>query len=117
MDLLGTFFAISLITQLLHSIEELSTGFNKSWYLFKMPFRTFLIFEIIFSLFWLLVLALKGLPLRSYLQSFFLVLMFANGIQHIVWWGVAKKYVPGLVTAFVHIGVFFVFYYSLVFGL
>lgn len=112
---LETFFLLSLLTQVLHSVEELSQGFHKNWYLFKMSFRTFLIFEALFTLFWGLVLMFKDFPARPYLQSFFLVLMFANGIQHIVWAGVAKKYIPGLITAFAHITIFLVFYFKTIF--
>ncbi len=109
---LELFFALSLLVQLIHSIEELSTGFHKKWYLRQIPFRLFLAFELVFSLFWILIFFLKYFPYRPELQAFFLVLMFANGIQHIVWWGNVKKYVPGLVTAFLHVAVFLVFYFK-----
>jgi hypothetical protein len=112
MDLLQQFFLLSLLVQLIHSIEELSTGFHKKWYLFKMPFWIFLAFELSFSAFWIMVLLLPNLPHKVYLQEFFLVLMFANGIQHLVWWGNAKKYIPGLITAPIHILVFLIFYFK-----
>ncbi|MEK7156471.1 MAG: HXXEE domain-containing protein [Patescibacteria group bacterium] len=105
------FFAISLFIQLAHSAEELSTGFHRKWYLFTMPFKTFLLFEIVFSAFWIAVLILS-FPNKEFLQLLFLALMFANGVQHIVWWGVAKQYVPGLMTAPLHIAVFLIFYFS-----
>lgn len=110
MDLLQQFFLLSLLVQLVHSFEELSTGFHKKWYLFKMPFRVFFAFELSFSVFWIIVLLLSDFPYRIYLQVFFLALMFANGVQHLVWWGTTKKYVPGLITAPVHILVFLIFY-------
>lgn len=91
--------------QLLHSLEELSTGFHKKWYLFKMPFWVFLTFEIFFNLFWGIVLFLQNFPFREGFLAFFIILMFANGAQHTIWWRFAKKYVPGLITAFVHIAV------------
>jgi len=106
---LELFFILSLLVQLAHSAEELLMEFHKKWYLFKMPFWVFLLFEAIFSSFWVLVLVMNNFPYRTELQIFFLALMFANGIQHIVWWGNTKKYVPGLVTAFLHIFVFLVF--------
>lgn len=108
--MLEAFFVVSLATQLAHSAEELSTGFHKKWYLMKIPFKFFLLFEIVFSIFWITVLLLENFPYRDNLQGFFLVLMFANGVQHIVWWGMVKQYVPGLVTAFVHVAIFLVFY-------
>jgi hypothetical protein len=100
MNHLSFFYTLILVVQLLHSVEELSTGFHKKWYLFKMPFSTFLLFELLFSSFWILVLLIQDFPYRTLLQAFFLVLMFANGVQHIVWWGSVKKYVPGLINAF-----------------
>jgi len=112
--MLEQFFIISLLVQLVHSIEELTTGFHKKWYLFKMPFSVFLSFEILFSLFWIFIF-FSSIPYRENLQAFFLVLMFANGIQHLIWWGWEKKYIPGLITAFAHIAVFLVFYFKIIF--
>ena len=105
------YYFLILGVQLIHSIEELSSGFHKKWYLFKMSFSTFLIFEISFSLFWIIIGLYGDFPFRNYLQAFFLILMFANGVQHIVWAGFAKKYVPGLVTAPLLILVFLLFYF------
>jgi hypothetical protein len=115
MNLLEQFALISFMVQLIHSSEELLMGFHKKWYLFKMPFRVFIIFEICFSLFWGMVVFNKSFPSRSGLLAFFLALMFANGVQHVVWFGWAKKYVPGLITAPVHILVFLIFYYQVLF--
>lgn len=113
MELLEQFYILSLLVQIIHSLEELSTGFHKKWYLFKMSFRSFLVFELLFSAFWILVLLLPSFPFRTLLQEFFLVLMFANGIQHLVWYGTVKKYVPGLISAPIHVIVFLVFYFRL----
>lgn len=112
MNLLEQFFTISLLIQVIHAIEELTTGFNKKWYAFKIPFWVFLAFEIIFEGFWIAVWLLQDFPNRTLLQAFFLALMFANGVQHIVWAGNVKKYVPGLITAPVHIIVFLVYYFK-----
>ncbi|OGH20775.1 MAG: hypothetical protein A3D74_05630 [Candidatus Levybacteria bacterium RIFCSPHIGHO2_02_FULL_37_13] len=101
-----------LLVQILHSVEELSTGFHKKWYFTKLSFKTFLIFEIIHNLFWSLVVFIKDFPYRSELLLFFIALMFANGVQHIVWFGFKKKYVPGLITAPIHIVLFFIFYFQ-----
>lgn len=101
-----------LIIQLIHSVEELSTGFHKEWYLTKLSFNTFLIFEIIHNTFWSSVVLIKNFPYRHELLLFFIALMFANGIQHIVWFGFKKKYVPGLVTAPIHIVLFSLFYFQ-----
>jgi hypothetical protein len=100
--------------QIAHSIEELSTGFNEKWYLAKLSFNTFLTFEIFHNLFWALVVFIKDFPARNQLILFFIALMFANGIQHIVWFGFKKKYVPGLVTAPIHLILFFIFYFQFI---
>lgn len=116
MELLEQFFIASLLVQLAHSTEELTTKFHKKWYLVKMPLRAFLLFELAFSGFWIFILFNKSFPSREYFQLFFLILMFANGIQHVVWFGVAKKYVPGLITAPVHIIIFSIFYFIALFN-
>lgn len=106
-----TFASLMYLVQVCHSVEELSTGFHKKWYLFKMPFNIFLTFEILHNIFWGLVIFTNFIPFKEMLTAFFIALMFANGIQHLVWFGVEKKYVPGLVTAPIHIIVFLVFYF------
>lgn len=111
MQHLETFYIISLITQLFHSVEELSTGFHKKWYLSTMPFWVFLLFEVVFSLFWIGVYLYKDFPYREALQISFLILMFINGIQHVIWWRFKKKYVPGLITAFLHVLIVSIFYF------
>ena len=77
-----------------------------------MPFWVFLTFEILFEGFWIVVLLESSFPNRTSLQLLFLVLMFANGVQHIVWFGAVKKYVPGLITAPMHIVAFLLFYFE-----
>lgn len=116
MSLIEQFFVISLFAQFTHAVEELLTGFHKKWYLFKMPFGIFLLFEIVFEVFWIAIWLSPNFPNRIYFESFFMVLMFANGIQHVVWAGNVKKYVPGLVTAPVHIVVFLIFYFRFLFS-
>lgn len=115
MGLLEQFFAISLLVQVVHATEELSTGFYKKWYAFKMPFWMFLLFELIFEGFWITVYLLQNFPNRSSLQAVFLALMFMNGIQHLVWAGNVKKYVPGLITGPAHIIVFLTYYFKTIF--
>lgn len=105
-----SFYIYVLCLQIVHSLEELTTGFHKRWYLFKMPFWVFLLFEIIFTSFWILILLNPGFPNRELFQKIFVLLMFANGIQHLVWFGVEKKYVPGLITAPIHVLLFSYFY-------
>ena len=113
MTTLEQFFAIMLGVQFLHSIEELSHNFHARFPLFKMTFRFFLSFEILFFTTFLLVYLLPDLAYRSALMSFFIVLMFANGIWHITWLGIAKKYVPGIVTAPIFVIVFLAYFFNL----
>ena len=108
------FATLFLLVQLFHSVEELSTGFHKRWYLTKLSFKTFLIFEIIHNLFWTGVVLIKSVPYRKELLFFFFALMFVNGVQHIVWFGFKKKYVPGLITAPIHIVLFLFFYFQFI---
>lgn len=110
MSTLEQFAIASFIVQICHSVEELSTGFHRKWYLFKMPFWLFLAFEVSFTAFWAFVLLSPGFPYRLLLLYFFIALMLANGIQHIVWWLFVKRYVPGLITAPVHIIAALLFY-------
>ena len=93
---------IAFLIQVTHSIEELVTGFHKKWYLFKMPFFVFFLFEIGFTFFWFLVIFTSYFS-NEKLLLFYILLMFANAIQHLVWFGINKKYVPGLVTALFHL--------------
>ncbi|MBI5448808.1 HXXEE domain-containing protein [Candidatus Gottesmanbacteria bacterium] len=115
MSPLEQFFTISLLVQIAHATEELSTGFHKKWYVIKVPLEVFLAFEVVFECFWIAVWLFQDFPSRAYLQTFFLALMFANGVQHIVWAGNVKKYVPGLVTAPVHCVVFLMFYFKFIY--
>jgi hypothetical protein len=115
MSLIGQFFIVSMLVQIAHSIEEITTGFHKKWYLLKMPLWVFLTLEIIFESFWIGVWLWQSFPFRVQFQAFFLILMFANGIQHVVWTGSTKKYVPGLVTAVIHIILFTIFYFKILF--
>lgn len=110
MDNIELFAYIVFGIQFFHSIEELLTGFHKKWYLVKLPFNAFLLFEICFTIFWGIILYFEAIPIRYELLAFYLILMFANGVQHVVWWGSEKKYVPGLYTAILHILVFLIFY-------
>lgn len=77
-----------------------------------MSFKTFLAFEAFFQGFFLFVLFQKSLPSREMLMHVFALLMFANGLWHIVWLGIVKKYVPGVITAPLHLITFLVFYFT-----
>ena len=113
--MLETFFAIMMAIQFFHSIEELSNKFHEKFPLLKMSFRFFLTFEISFFVFWLLVFFAEQFPFRDYLMAFFIILMFTNGVWHIVWWGITRKYVPGLVTAPFFVITFLIFYFKILF--
>lgn len=113
--MLETTFTILLGIQFFHSIEELSTKFHERFPLFKMKWQTFLLFEIIFLSFFLSVLLFENLANRDVWMAIFTILMFANGLWHIVWWGIEKKYVPGLCTAPLFIITFLIFYFKTLF--
>lgn len=118
MPSLESYYIFFLGLQFAHSIEELTMGFHAKFPGLKMTFRFFLAFEICFFMFWLLILAFRGFPFREYLMAFFIALMFANGVWHIVWFWFfekAKKYVPGLITAFPIVFVFLVYFFKLIF--
>lgn len=92
--------------QVLHSIEELSSGFHKKWFYRKLSWRFFLTFEILHNLFWAAVILTPSMPYGNLLMAVFALLMFANGIEHVVWYMWKKSYVPGLATAPLHIALF-----------
>lgn len=98
------------VVQLIHSIEELSTGFHKKWYLFKMPFWVFLTFEIVFNIFWAVAIFSNVLPNKNTLLLVLVSLMTLNGLQHVIWALLSKKYVPGLYTAPLHLGLISIFF-------
>ncbi len=110
---LEIFFLAFLCIQLIHSIEELTTGFHRNFPLFKMPMWVFVVFEILFQGFFWLVFLNESCAGRDVLAHVFALLMFANGLWHMVWWGVVKKYVSGLITAPILVVTFIVFYFSM----
>ncbi len=81
-----------------------------------MTFRFFLAFEITFFSFWTVVYFMT-IPAREYLMAFFILLMFANGIWHITWYGIVKRYVPGLITAPLFVIVFVYYYFYAIFAI
>lgn len=91
------------VVQLTHSIEELVTGFPQRWFFRKLDPKGFLVFEIFHNAFWGIVIATPAFPLRAQLLGLFVLLMFANGVEHIVWALWKKRYVPGLLTAPLHV--------------
>jgi hypothetical protein len=102
MENIITFFAISCAIQIFHSLEEIVMRFEKFWPLWKMKRVTFISFEILFSLLFLYVL-LFAPTYQLIFAKLFLLTMFANGVWHIFWGWSDRKYVPGLVTAPLHI--------------
>lgn len=98
--------------QLLHSVEELTNGFHEKWFFMKLSYRFFLTFEIFHNLFWASVILVPVFPLRMPLLALFTLLMFANGVEHVVWAMWKRKYVPGLVTAMFHVALFCVYFIS-----
>ena len=113
MTQLEYYFLILLIIQVVHSLEELIMGFHQKFPILKMSFRFFLSFEVLFLAFWVLVFVYSGFPFRNGLLYLYNIMMFANGIWHLFWWGMEKKYVPGIATAPLFILVFLAFYFEI----
>jgi hypothetical protein len=107
---LDIWYLLFVITQLIHSQEEIHTGFYKKSQIFGMSKKLFITFEIVFSLFILLFVFFKEIPFNTIWKHVFILLMFANGIEHFLWFLKEKKYVPGVVTAFIAL-IMFIFYY------
>jgi len=113
--MLESFFLFMLGWQFIHSVEEVLAGFHKKFPLFRMSLGTFIFFEVLFQgLFWIVNFT-PLFPYRAFLMGFFVVLMFANGLWHMVWWGIEKGYVPGLITAPMFVVVFLIFYFQVLF--
>lgn len=102
MEILMQAFGISCAVQVIHSLEEIFTRFEKRWPLWRMNRVTFVSFEIFFTALFLSVFFIKPAFGETFAKAFLLV-MFANGIWHIFWAWSEKRYVPGLVTAPLHI--------------
>lgn len=84
----------------------------------KLSAQAFALFEVFFQLFWFLPFVFSKFPGRETMLWFFPLLMFANGVWHVVWFGFfekGKKYVPGLLTAPVFIFVFIAFYLEILY--
>lgn len=111
--MLEKFFLFLLGLQMLHSLEEITNSFHKKFPLFKMKRSTFILFEIGFMLFWVIVYFSNPSTTRTYLMGIFSLLMFANGIWHMVWWALEKKYVPGLATAPLFVIIFSLFFFQI----
>ena len=95
-------FTISSIIQILHSLEEIFTHFERRWPLWKTSRAVFVSFEIVFSALFLYVLFFQPSFYVIFAKAFIL-LMFANGIWHLFWGWSERQYVPGLITAPFHI--------------
>lgn len=102
-------FTISCIIQIFHSVEEIFTHFEKRWPLWKMKRITFISFEISFSLLFLYVLLFTP-SFQIEFAKIFLMIMFANGVWHLFWAGSEKRYVPGLITAQLHVVNFIIYF-------
>lgn len=113
MTSLEIFFLLQLGVQIAHSLEESVTEFHKDNFFVHMSLRTFLLFELVFTAAWI-VIFLSHMVWRDVLLALFMLLMFANGIWHLVWARIEKRYVPGLYTAPLHVAVFVWFYFSVV---
>ena len=109
--MLEYFYLASLCVQAIHGTEALLTGTHRRWYVFKTSFAAMFVWEVLFLGFWVIVYALQSFPFREYLMPVFMLLMFANGLQHVIWASWEKRYVPGLITAPLHVVVFVLYFF------
>lgn len=107
-------FVLFGILQLIHSQEEIWTGFHKKWFLFKMPLWVFIAFEAMLSATILAYMLNPQLPGANGLMTWFMLVMLLNGMEHVIWAAVKKSYVPGLITAPLFIILFGCYYASLI---
>ena len=108
------YFSLFGIVQLIHSQEEIWTGFHKKWFLFRMPKWVFLTFEAVLSAAIITYLFKPHLAGATIFMPWFIFAMLLNGMEHVIWAAVKKGYVPGLATAPLFILLFVPFYESLV---
>ena len=109
-------FVIMLAIQFSHSIEEQLMNFEEKWPLMRISGTQFWLFEIVFQISFSIIFLINNFIGKTEVMIFFIILMLANGVWHIVWfWFFEKgKYVPGLLTATLFIIAFFIHYYSTV---
>lgn len=112
MSNLEKYYLALVVIQLLHSQEEIWMRFDKKWPAWKMSRVTFVLFEILFLALILSIFFVRGFPQREVLMLSFNILMFANGIWHLMWAAIEKRYVPGLITAPLFLFVFLAFYFQ-----
>lgn len=106
-----SWFVLFGILQLIHSQEEIWTGFHKKWFVFTMPRWVFLTFEAALSSVIILYMLKPELAGAHTFMVWFMFAMLLNGMEHVIWGAVKKSYVPGLVTAPFFI-LLFIFYYA-----
>ena len=107
------YFMVFVFLQFLHSQEEQWSNFHERWPYMKVTGLQFAVFELVFQLVWMLPLFLSNFPGRDSMLWFFPLLMFANGVWHIVWFWFfenLKRYVPGLITAPIFVIAFVIMY-------
>lgn len=108
-----------LFLQFIHSLEEQLGDFHSRWPLMKITRTQFATFEILFQLFWFLPFIFANFTGRDEMLWFFPLLMFANGIWHVIWFGFfekGKRYIPGIFTAPLFIILFISMYQGLIIG-
>src|SRR5690348_3595565 len=103
-----------VLTQMIHSLEEIITRFDKKWtFIHKVGIKFMIPFLIIFNTSFLFVLMDSSLIFRNLILSIFLILMFGHSLIHLIWSILLKKYTPGLFTAIPEIIIFLIFYFGL----
>ncbi len=96
---LYNYFVLFGIIQLIHSQEEIWTGFHKKWFLFTMSKWVFVAWEALLSAVIITYMLRPHLAGATGFMQWFIFAMLLNGMEHVIWGAVKKSYVPGLVTA------------------
>lgn len=104
------FYVLFAITQLIHSQEEIWTGFHKKWFVFTMPRWLFIMFEVALSAVIILYLVNPQFYAADVFMKWFMFVMLLNGMEHVIWAAVKRAYMPGLVTAPIFILLFILYY-------
>lgn len=108
---INSWYTVFVLIQLIHSQEEIHMHFNDKSPVFKIRRKPFLILEALFSLFIICWVFVPISVVGTIWKHIFILLMFGNGVEHLLWAYLKKGYVPGLVTGFILFIEFILYYF------
>ncbi len=112
---LTVYYFIFFFLMILHSVEEQALNFADRCPFMRLTYTQFWLFEVFFIIVWIVPFLLPQLFIAKLMEAFFPILMFANGIWHLVWFWFferGKRYVPGVVTGSLFVIIFLQFYFG-----